>query len=99
MVKTKEKIEIIIGLAIASSGASDGILSEKDFTAEKIVKMKEMISVLLVKTTLMYVKEYFAEEMEIEGLTELELLSVFANSAINMTSTFVDMEGELDEPK
>jgi len=91
-----DKLEIILGLAIASAGATDGILDE-DFSKEDVAKIKATINGLLSETATMYVSEYFPERCAANEDGATGELAIMANKSLKMSIAFTKMKGDGDD--
>jgi len=94
-VSRNDKLEIVLGLAIAVAGVSDGILDD-DLSPELKKKTEEVIKALLVETTRMLTSEEFPEACATTEDGVNGVLARFANKAIKM-GIFMAEVGDGDE--
>jgi len=94
-VSRNDKLEIVLGLAIAVSGISDGMLDD-DLSPELKERTEEVLKMLLVETTRMMVSEEFPKECAESEEGVDGVLARFANKAVKM-GIFMAEIGDGDE--
>ena len=100
-VSRNDKLEIVLGLAIAVAGVSDGILDD-DLDSDTRGKVEATLKGLLVETTKMLVSEEFPKECAENEDGTNGTIAVFANKAIKMAiyisdTKDVDDDGDIDD--